>query len=294
MINNIRKIIWWLLGPRGLFIYGRQPLPDTPGMGDSRFVFICGLHRSGTSVVHRSLGRYSPQVSTFVNTGVPEDEAQHLQNVLPSGRQLGGPGRFAFHPNAHLTESHQLAQEQVRETLLRQWGPYLDFTQKFLLEKSPPNILRTRLFQTLFPGSIFIFLVRHPVPVALATQRRWKVGGITQALDHWFHAHKIMLSDLSHLENYAIVRYEDIIAAPATVLGKIFTFLGLPEPGDYKETFFDANAGYFEKWTELIERSPALLSSFNEETRNILEVFGYTISAPYSKTVSTHKKLIWI
>jgi len=48
-----------------------------------QYVFIAGLHRSGTSVLARCL-REHPQISGFRNTGVPEDEGQHLQDVYPA------------------------------------------------------------------------------------------------------------------------------------------------------------------------------------------------------------------
>ena len=47
-------------------------------------VFVGGLHRSGTSLVHRCLALH-PAVSGFSGTGVPEDEGQHLQTVYPAG-----------------------------------------------------------------------------------------------------------------------------------------------------------------------------------------------------------------
>jgi len=205
-MSEVAKFIWYLFGPKALFLYGKPFLTALPDVSKSRFVFICGLHRSGTSVVHRSL-RNSPYVSGFHDTSVPEDEAQHLQNVLPSGRQLGGPGCFAFHPEAHLTEKSVLLNSfsDTRETLLKQWGSYLDLSKTFFIEKSPPNLTRTRLLQSLFPGSVFIFLVRHPIPVSLATHKRWGGKfGVNDAICHWCQAHEYMLEDIHYLENFYI------------------------------------------------------------------------------------------
>jgi hypothetical protein len=80
------------------------------------FVFVTGLHRSGTSPLHRCLRRH-PQISGFENTGVAEDEGQHLQTVLPRGGAYGGPGRFGRHPEAHITETHPLANPETAEAL---------------------------------------------------------------------------------------------------------------------------------------------------------------------------------
>ena len=64
-------------------------------MPDHTYVFVGGLHRSGTSLLARSLEAH-PSVSGFRGTGVPEDEGRRMQSVYPAGNRLGGAGRFAF------------------------------------------------------------------------------------------------------------------------------------------------------------------------------------------------------
>ena len=59
-----------------------------------RFVFVGGLHRSGTTPLARVLGAH-PEISGLSGTGVSEDEGQHLQDVYPRIRAHGGMGRFA-------------------------------------------------------------------------------------------------------------------------------------------------------------------------------------------------------
>ena len=112
-------------------------------------VFVGGLHRSGTTLLARCLAAH-PAIAGLSRTGVPEDEGQHLQDVLPTAQAMGGPGRFALRPEAHLTESSPLVSRDARERLLRAWEPYWDRTRPLLLEKSPPNLLRTRFLQALF------------------------------------------------------------------------------------------------------------------------------------------------
>ena len=62
-------------------------------------VFVGGLHRSGTSLVHRCLASH-PAVSGFSDTGVPEDEGQHLQTVYPPDFRHGHFNRWRprLHP----------------------------------------------------------------------------------------------------------------------------------------------------------------------------------------------------
>src|SRR4029453_6608815 len=72
------------------------------------FVFVAGLHRSGTSVLFKCLKEH-PAISGFDGTGAIEDEGQLLQTVYPPARVYGGPGRFGFDADAHLTETSSLA-----------------------------------------------------------------------------------------------------------------------------------------------------------------------------------------
>ena len=58
-----------------------------PLVSDYRYVFVTGLHRSGTSLLARCIAQH-PQVSGFSGTGVPEDEGQLLQSVYPPGSTM--------------------------------------------------------------------------------------------------------------------------------------------------------------------------------------------------------------
>ncbi len=77
------------------------PLSVTPTIENERFLTIGGLHRRDTSILHRLLHEHT-QTSGFADTGVPEDEGQHLQTVFPSARAHGDPGRFAFDRRSNL------------------------------------------------------------------------------------------------------------------------------------------------------------------------------------------------
>src|SRR5271170_7939594 len=109
-------------------------------VNDHTFIFVTGLHRSGTSPLHRCLSAH-PSVSGFANTGIFEDEGQHLQTILPNGLEFGGPGRFGFHPDAHMTESHPLATPRTGERVFEQWKNHWDLSKPYLVEKSPPTLL---------------------------------------------------------------------------------------------------------------------------------------------------------
>ena len=146
----------------------RKAINYQPELNGKPFLFVCGLHRSGTSLVHRLL-RAHPKVSGIAHTTVQEDEGQHLQTVFMADSKYGP--LFAFNPQSHLTDDSPLITVENRKKLLREWGRYLDFTQDVLIEKSPSNILRSRFLQALFPESCFVYITRHPIPTALAVQK---------------------------------------------------------------------------------------------------------------------------
>src|SRR6202167_514690 len=68
------------------------------------FLFLGGLHRSGTTLLFRML-REHPNMSGFVNNKVAdnwtplEDEGQFLQGVYPPHCVLGGPAALPSRPS---------------------------------------------------------------------------------------------------------------------------------------------------------------------------------------------------
>ena len=54
---------------------------------DHTLLFVGGLHHSGTTLLTRAL-RQHPAISGLRGTGVPEDEGQHLQSVIPAAVEL--------------------------------------------------------------------------------------------------------------------------------------------------------------------------------------------------------------
>ena len=256
----------------------RKPLTSAPDIDGSRFLFIGGLHRSGTSIVHRLL-REHPGTSGFNGTPAPEDEGQHLQSVFPPAKRFGGTGRFAFAKEARLFEASACASESQRRQLLREWGAYYDLTKTVLLEKSPPNLIRGRFLQATFPGARFLFIIRHPIPVSYATQK-WSNTSILELLLHWCVAHRIMLDDLQYLHRVMIVRYEDLVSRPLSLLKEICHFAELADFAP-RETISDHNERYFSQWKRDMNTVPVKLEDVFDVERGIIATFGYRISDPF-------------
>lgn len=222
--------------------------------GRHRFLFVCGLHRSGTTIITNSL-REHPAISGFRDTGVREDEGQFLQSVYPVARTYGGPGRFAFAPEAHVTEQSPIATADNGRRMLDEWSRHWDLSRPVLMEKSPPNLLKARFLQALFPDSWFLVVTRHPVGVTYATfTRRPKRTKFGEVLEHWVHAHEVFEGDVPHLRRVLVLPFESFVADPDGQLARVHEFVGVEPEGNRLAIRRDTNDPYFDKWRELVAR----------------------------------------
>ncbi|MCB0019403.1 MAG: sulfotransferase [Anaerolineales bacterium] len=202
-------------------------------LSQHKHVFVAGLHRSGTSLLAELLGSL-PEVSGFVNTDAPHNEGQFLQTVFTPARDYGGPGKFGFSTEMHLTEVSPLFNEENRQRLIKEWYQYWDLSKTCLLEKSPPNLLKMRFLQAIFPNSYFIVIMRHPVANAYATSK-WSGTKFRQLVKHWLVCHDIYRSDKPHLGKVYELKYERFVQEPTDCFHGILNFIDLAQPLDRSE-----------------------------------------------------------
>ena len=191
-----------------------------------RYVFVGGLHRSGTSLVARLLEEH-PQISGIQGAPVPENEGCYLQGAIPHTARHGIPCHFATDLDQHLVEGCAFDTLATRERLEADWAPWFDAAKPWRVEKSPVNLTRMRLYQALFPLSQFIVVVRRPGFVA-AAMRKWTDMGDDAVMRHWAEAHSIVEEDLTYIHRWLLVRYEDLVRNPVRERERMFDFLGLP------------------------------------------------------------------
>jgi hypothetical protein len=205
---------------------------------DYKYVFVCGLPRSGTSLLGRNIARME-NCTGLHDTGVLEDEGRFLQDVYPTEDVCGGPGRFGFDAQAHLTETSALLTPGNVAKLRASWHAYWDNSKTIFVEKTPANLLMTRFLQAAFPSSYFVVIKRHPIPVGMAAQK-WKINvtSLYNMVEHWLHCHGLYEQDKKYLKHIYELRYEDYIENPAKYHREIAAFIGTRVPERPKEDKF--------------------------------------------------------
>ena len=259
---------------------------------ENKFLFIGGMHRSGTSAIYNLFGG-DPRISTFVNTGVTENEGQFLQSVYPIDKYYGGVGTFALHPEIHLTEASPLI-TVARDNLFNHWEPYWDLSKIILAEKTPSNLIRSRFLQEVFPRSMFLFVMRHPIASAMATAK-WTGAYMTTLIENWLTAHEILTNDMKHLEHAEILRYEDFTVAPQSFEKVFKDLLGFTPQVNWNSIRAGLNTKYIIRykkgdfhlnvsgWKRPMKQVRNILETYNiqrkfEERANR---FGYSFTDPY-------------
>lgn len=250
--------------------------PSGPNCLDKRFAFLGGLHRSGTSLLFKIL-RDHPDISGFHDTGVTEDEGQLLQSVYPPARKYGGPGKFGFNAESFLDESSPLVNPGNAQALFDQWSRYWDINKPLLLEKSPPNLVRSRFLQALFPNSHFIMLLRHPVAVALATQK-WSRTPLPALIEHWALCHERFADDHRYLNRLLTLKYEELVASPDEWVKRIQVFLQVSPAQHNQQVEAEVNAKYFDRWGKALKsRSDQKAQDFLRRIEPRVNRFGYSL-----------------
>lgn len=197
-------------------------------MTGHRYVFVGGLHRSGTSLVARLLAQH-PQVAAIAGAPVPENEGVYLQGAIPHTAQHGRPLHFATDPAQHLVEGCSYDTLDTRLRLEADWAPWFDPARPWRVEKSPVNLTRSRLYQQLFPLAQFVMVLRHPQAVA-AAMAKWSDSPASQIIEHWLRAHERLADDLPYLHAVMVLRYEDVVLDPEATMQALYAFLQLAPP----------------------------------------------------------------
>jgi len=212
------------------------------------------------------------------------------EGSLPWMRLREGIGRFALHPNHHLSEASPLVHEAAQHMLFNQWALFWDLGKPVLMEKSPSNGVISpflhRVWGLGLPSSParFIFLQRHPIAVAMATQRAGGISvsdlDIADLVENWLAAEERRAEDIRQYfslhedpENPAVhrtVTLEDLCKAPRSVLSDLLGWLDLEVQEETLAAFDklvtpDPNKKYLQPYClRLIDRSDKVLRKHSQ------------------------------
>ncbi|MGR3599232.1 MAG: sulfotransferase family protein [Heliomarina sp.] len=195
-----------------------------------QYLFIGGLHRSGTSLLARLVGNH-PDISSISGSPAPENEGCYLQGAIPHTAMNGRPMHFATDPDQHHIEGCSYDSLEVRKRIEADWAQWFDPSKPWRIEKSPVNLTRMRLYQQLFPMSQFLVITRHPEMVAAAVAK-WVDDTPTALTDHWIAAHQQLCRDLPYLHAVCVIRYEDLCRDPARTITGVHQFMSLGPTGN--------------------------------------------------------------
>ena len=246
-------------------------------MQEKKFIFISGLHRSGTSLLYKIL-KEQDEISGLSKTNELEDEGQHVQTVYKPAYEFGGVGKFGFDINARLDENSKLINEINRKKLFNEWSRFWDLEKNILLEKSPPNIIRTRFLQKMFPNSYFINITRHPIATSIAS-KKWSKTSLDELISHWIKCHEIFNEDKKMIRNIINIKYEDLINNNEEILAQLSKFLKLNIKIPKIEIRKGINDKYFKIW---IKKSKSIFTKYRiskiiKKHNSDIEKFDYSL-----------------
>jgi hypothetical protein len=317
-------------------IYGRRvertPITQPP-------LFIIGHWRTGTTLLHellaqderhaypttyqclepnhfllterlitRWLGFLVPKRRPIDNMAAGFDRPQEDEFALCM-LGAGSPyGTIAF-PNHPPQGQKYLDLEGLSPRALRTWNKaFLRFLQqitfkdpKRLVLKSPPHTCRIRVLERLFPGALFVHIVRDPYVVFSSTVNTWKtlyrLHGLQKptfaGLEEHVFATGLRLYDkldqtraLVEPQRFYELRFEDLVRDPLEVMRALYEHLRLGQFDRVRprlERYLASVAGYE---TNRYPLTPERRAEISRRWGSIIRRYGYAdqpAAAPVSR-----------
>ena len=193
--------------------------------GKYYWLFILGCNNSGTTLLMQLLNSH-PLIR-----GLPK-EGQRVTSGLPFPPDFGIGRLFSDQYDLF----RWIEESDASNVLKIRYDWAANFSGKspgILLEKSPPNTLRSRWLQHNFNPARFIMIVRNPYAVCEGIRRR-RGHSIEKAAKHWRLVHETLEEDKKYLEKITVIKYEDFAENIVNTIDKIEQFLDLEIPFDRK------------------------------------------------------------
>ena len=189
--------------------------------------FICGMFRSGSTLIEQMLARHSAVTAGGELEFLPAVVAEQLQ---PYPQSLVGLG------------AEQL--DALRADYLGQLRCLFPGAA-LVTDKRPDNFLHIGLIKTLFPGARIIHTVRDPLDNILSAYFLYFSESVaySERLDdiaHYYAQYRRLMDHWRTLygDGMFAVDYDQLVADPRSVLTPLLDFLGL----DWEESCLDQNS----------------------------------------------------
>ena len=204
------------------------PEPVTASVGDRPPVaFICGMFRSGSTLIEQMLARHSQVTAGGELEFIPAMVAEELQ-PYPQSLAAIDDGRV----------------EQLRASYLDQLSALFPGAS-LVTDKRPDNFLNIGLIKTLFPGARIVHTVRNPLDTILSAYFLYFGDSITYSdrledLAHYYGQYRRLMNHWARLygDDIFAVDYDRLVADPESVLRPLLEFLDL----DWEASTLDHDA----------------------------------------------------
>jgi hypothetical protein len=249
-----------------------------------RLIFLVGARRSGTNWLQRILGTHPdvfsvPSETTLFSNGLAPFAERIQHDAMSSPRA----GKTFMDREAMLDALRDLC-----DAVFAGVQP-AGSTRQRILERTPDHVHHLSLIGPVYPDAHVIHIVRDGRDVARSlVSQPWGPESLAEAAEQWRDAVEAGRRDAHHVPNLMEVRYEDLLADPATWVPKLFGWLGLRSSADTVASAlaesgvrFNVDAGATQigagKWRDSF--TPTDLEDVMGVARPLLVELGYEVDA---------------
>jgi len=230
-----------------------------------KWIFLVGCYNSGTTLLSRILEQH-PQIA-----GLP-DEGQFLTKELVTPREVDVPRLWAEKEKIFVIADNEKEKAKI---VRRDWQKNASKVKaKYVLEKSPPNIVRMLWLQKNFPNAHFIHIVRNGYAVSLGIEEKvrnlygYRDNLLGKAANQWGRSCEVFQRDMTKLNKVLEISYEELSEDLQKTLIKITDFLQL---FPFEQSVFDKNFAIHGLNDKINNKNPDKLRRMTAEQKDIIE-----------------------